>query len=131
MANTVDEFLIIDQGKLDRFNGDLIDYRKIILNGSKKLPKVENIEKEIEPKIDKKQAKQIKTEILSLEKTLKRLNRKLSETQNLLNSPDSYNDSPELDLHDLLRDQVNLSSQIELNEQEWLELNEELEKSGF
>ena len=61
----------------------------------------------------------------------KRLNRKLSETQNLLNSPDSYNDSPELDLHDLLRDQVNLSSQIELNEQEWLELNEELERSGF
>ena len=68
---------------------------------------------------------------MSLEKTLKRLNRKLSETQNLLNSPDSYNDSPELDLHDLLRDQVNLSTQIELNEQEWLELNEDLERSGF
>ena len=58
------EFLIIDEGKLDRFNGDLIDYRKIILNGSKKLPKKESHEEEIEPKIDKKQAKQIKTEIL-------------------------------------------------------------------
>ncbi len=131
LSNTVDEFLIIDEGKLDRFNGDLIDYRKIILNGSKKLPKKESHEEEIEPKIDKKQAKQIKTEILSLEKTLKRLNRKLSETQSFLNSPESYADSPELDLHSLLRDQVNLSSQIELNEQEWLELNEELERNGF
>ena len=68
---------------------------------------------------------------MSLEKTLKRLNRKLSETQSFLNSPESYADSPELDLHSLLRDQVNLSSQIEVNEQEWVELNEELERNGF
>jgi hypothetical protein len=30
-------------------------------------------------------------------------------------------------LHSLLRDQANLTSEIELTEQEWLELNEKLE----
>ena len=34
LANTVDEFLIIDKGRLSRFNGDLEDYRTLILKGS-------------------------------------------------------------------------------------------------
>ena len=33
LANTVDEFLIINEGKIERFNGDLLDYRKMILQG--------------------------------------------------------------------------------------------------
>ena len=36
LANTVDEFLIINEGKIERFNGDLLDYRKMILQGSYK-----------------------------------------------------------------------------------------------
>ena len=34
LVNTVDEFLIIDNGKLTNFNGDLEDYRKAILKGT-------------------------------------------------------------------------------------------------
>jgi hypothetical protein len=34
-----------------------------------------------------------------------------------------------MNLHDLLRDQVNLDTEIKSTEQEWLELNEELENS--
>ena len=34
LANTVDEFLIIDKGRLSRFNGDLEHYRTLILKGS-------------------------------------------------------------------------------------------------
>ena len=129
LSNTVDEFLIIDQGKLDRFNGDLIDYRKIILSGNSKINSFKDTDENTPLKTDKKYLKQTKTKILSLEKTLKRLNRKLVETQELLNSPESYKDPSETNLHDLLRNQVNLSSEIELIEQEWIELNEELENS--
>ena len=129
LSNTVDEFLIIDQGKLDRFNGDLIDYRKIILSGNSKINSFKDTDENTPIKTDKKYLKQTKTKILSLEKTLKRLNRKLVETQELLNSPESYKDPSETNLHDLLRNQVNLSSEIELIEQEWIELNEELENS--
>jgi len=129
LANTVDEFLIIDKGKLSRFNGDLEDYRKLILRGSIDLESIK-IEPEAKTKLDKKEIKEIKTRILVLEKSLKRLQRKLSETENHLNSPDSYKDESGPNLHDLLRDQVNLASQIEQTEDEWFELNQHLEDSS-
>ena len=126
LANTVDEFLIINEGKIERFNGDLLDYRKMILQGPYK--ESSKSKKDNEDKVkDKKDQKKIKTQILAIEKTLKRLNRKLAETQEFLNSPELYNDSSKMNLHDLLRDQVNLDAEIKSTEQEWLELNEELE----
>ena len=127
LANTVDEFLIIDKGKLSRFNGDLEDYRKLILKGTVNEELIKNKE-EGKVKLDKKEVKAIKTQIISSEKTLKRLQRKLSEIEGYLNSPDSYNEESGRNLHDLLREQVNLSSEIELTEQEWLDLNQKLEE---
>ena len=129
LANTVDEFLIIDKGKLSRFNGDLEDYRKLILKGTVNEELIKN-KKEEEVRLDKKEIKAIKTKITSVEKTLKRLQRKLKEIEGYLNSPDSYNEESGRNLHDLLREQVNLSSEIELTEQEWLDLNQKLEESS-
>ena len=128
LANTVDEFLIINEGKIERFNGDLLDYRKMILQGPYKesFKSKKNNEDKVK---DRKDLKKIKTQILAIEKTLKRLNRKLAETQEFLNSPELYNDSSKMNLHDLLRDQVNLDAEIKSTEEEWLELNEELENS--
>ena len=126
LANTVDEFLIINKGKIERFNGDLLDYRKMILQGPYK--ESSKSKKDNKDKVkDRKDLKKIKTQIIAIEKTLKRLNRKLAETQEFLNSPELYNDSSKMNLHDLLRDQVNLDTEIKSTEQEWLELNEELE----
>ena len=128
LANTVDEFLIINEGKIERFNGDLLDYRKMILQGPHK--ESSKSKKDNEDKVkDRKDLKKIKTQILAIEKTLKRLNRKLAETQEFLNSPELYNESSKMNLHDLLRDQVNLDAEIKSTEEEWLELNEELENS--
>ena len=45
----------------------------------------------------------------------------------MLNSPESYESNDGPDLHALLRDQVNLTNEIELIEQEWLDLNQTLE----
>ncbi len=128
LANTVDEFLIINHGKIERFNGDLLDYRKMVLQGPHK--ESSKSKKDNEDKVKyRKDIKKIKTQILAIEKTLKRLNRKLAETQGFLNSPELYNDSSKMNLHDLLRDQVNLDAEIKSTEEEWLELNEELENS--
>ena len=128
LANTVDEFLIIDKGRLSRFNGDLEDYRTLILKGSVNNESLKD-KKDSRSKLQKKEVKSIKTNIISLEKTLKRLQRKLSEVNNKLNSPDSYNEDSGNNLHDLLRKQVNLISEIENAEQEWLELNQKLDES--
>ena len=127
LANTVDEFLIINEGNLSTYNGDLEDYRKTVLkvSPSKKTKKNEQIE--ILPELSKQEIKEIKNKIIMHEKTLKRLQRKLSETEEKLNSPASYESNEGPDLHALLREQANLTSEIELNEQDWLELNEQLE----
>ena len=127
LANTVDEFLIINEGNLSTYNGDLEDYRKTVLkvSPSKKIKKNEQIE--ILPELSKQEIKEIKNKIIMHEKTLKRLQRKLSETEEKLNSPASYESNEGTDLHALLREQANLTSEIELNEQDWLELNEQLE----
>ena len=127
LANTVDEFLIINEGNLSTYNGDLEDYRKTVLKvtPNKKIKKNEQIE--IRPELSKQEIKEIKNKIIMHEKTLKRLQRKLIETEEKLNSPASYESDEGTDLHALLRDQANLTSEIELNEQDWLELNEQLE----
>ena len=130
LVNTVDEFLIIDDGKLTNFNGDLEDYRKAILRGTADLKSkkgTKETDKKPKIKIDKKQARQMRAKIAANEKTLKRLQRKLSETEEFLNSPESYADETGHDLQSLLRDQVDLTSQIELVEQEWLELSDKLD----
>ena len=127
LANTVDEFLIINEGNLSTYNGDLEDYRKTVLKvtPNKKIKKNEQIE--IRSELSKQEIKEIKNKIIMHEKTLKRLQRKLTETEEKLNSPASYESDEGTDLHALLRDQANLTSEIELNEQDWLELNEKLE----
>ena len=125
LANTVDEFLIIDNGILDNFKGDLEDYRRSVLKSSS--PRSKKQEKEVKglPKLDRKE---IKNEIISLEKILKRLNRKLREVEESLNNPKSYEEDEGLDFHTLLRDQVSLTSEIELSEEQWLDLNQKLEE---
>ena len=127
LANTVDEFLIINEGNLSSFNGDLEDYRQSVLKGT---PVKKSLEKDLDmdlPVLNKHEVKEIKNKISSHEKTLKRLHRKLSETEAMLNSPESYESNDGPDLHALLRDQVNLTNEIELIEQEWLDLNQTLE----
>jgi len=101
----------------------------LILKGTVNEELIKN-KKEEEVRLDKKEIKAIKTKITSVEKTLKRLQRKLKEIEGYLNSPDSYNEESGRNLHDLLREQVNLSSEIELTEQEWLDLNQKLEESS-
>jgi ATP-binding cassette, subfamily F, member 3 len=127
LANTVDEFLIINEGNLSTYNGDLEDYRKTVLKVSPSKKTNKNVQIEILPELSKQEIKEIKNKIIMHEKTLKRLQRKLSETEEKLNSPASYESNEGSDLHALLREQANLTSEIELNEQDWLELNEQLE----
>ena len=59
---------------------------------------------------------------------MKRLNRKLKEVEKSLNNPKSYEKDEDLDFHTLLRDQVSLTNEIELSEEQWLDLNQKLEE---
>tara|TARA_B100001057_G_scaffold500714_1_gene617332 strand:+ start:5700 stop:7556 length:1857 start_codon:yes stop_codon:yes gene_type:complete len=126
LANTVDEFFIIKDRKLEKFDGDLDDYRNLIIKG--KLNVSLKLNTDEHKKIDKVQVKLLKSEISDVEKTLKRLQRKLTEAEAFLNSPHLYDQDKDLNFHDVLRNQVNLTSEIELAENKWLEFNRKLDE---
>jgi hypothetical protein len=64
---------------------------------------------------------------MAAEKRLKRLQEKISGVEAILQSPDTYDGNFHDDLHDLIRSQTELKSQIEEVEAVWLNLNEKLE----
>ena len=129
LANTVDEFMIVDKGKLSPFDGDLEDYKNHFFNkdnDSKPESKLLTSEED-KPKLDKKVVRQIRSLIFLNEKRLDRLQGKLLEINEALSSSDTYNKEDGSHLQSLLRDQIELKNQIETIEKEWLELNTKLE----
>ena len=129
LANTVDEFMIVDKGKLSPFDGDLEDYKNYFFKKNND-PKPESkllTSEEDKPKLDKKVVRQIRSLIFLNEKRLDRLQGKLLEINEALSSSDTYNKEDGTHLQSLLRDQIELKNQIETIEKEWLELNTKLE----
>jgi len=135
LANNVDQFLLVENGSIDEFDGDLNDYSlRILKNLNKSHPRKSSNLKEPTPgaqrQLDQKKLKQLKAEIHSAEKRLKRLQEKIADVEAILQSPDTYDGDFQDDLHDLIRNQTELKAEIEEVEQIWLNLNEQLEGSS-
>ena len=129
LANTVDEFMILKDGSLDVFKGDLEDYRRIIL-GKTALQKKQTREvkqKKQTVKIEKKEMRQIRSEIFKIEKRLERFQRKINEIDQELSSSDAYQKDSVINVQSLLRDKMEISGQIESLEEEWLKLNTKMD----
>ena len=135
LANNVDQFLLVEEGSIGEFDGDLNDYSlRILKNLNKSHPRKSSNTKEQTPgaqrQLEQKKIKQLKTEIHSAEKRLKRLQEKIADVEGILQSPETYDGDFQDDLHDLIRNQTELKAEIEEIEQIWLNLNEQLEGSS-
>jgi ATP-binding cassette subfamily F protein 3 len=135
LANNVDQFLLVEDGSIGEFDGDLNDYSlRILKNLNKSHPRKSSNTKEQTPgaqrQLEQKKIKQLKTEIHSAEKRLKRLQEKIAGVEGILQSPETYDGDFQDDLHDLIRNQTELKGEIEEVEQIWLNLNEQLEGSS-
>ena len=118
----------------EEFDGDLNDYSlRILKNLNKSHPRKSSNAKAQTPgaqrQLEQKKIKQLKNEIHSAEKRLKRLQEKIAGVEAILQSPDTYDGDFQDDLHDLIRNQTELKAEIEEVEQIWLNLNEQLEGS--
>jgi len=136
LANNVDQFLLIDDGLISEYDGDLNDYSiRILANLNKAQPQKEVSKVKSNSagnkKADQKLHRQIKAEVMAAEKRLKRLNEKIGAVEGILQSPETYDGDFQDDLHDLIRNQTELKSQIEEVEQVWISLNEQLESIQF
>lgn len=145
LANSVDDFYLVNQGQVTEYQGDLEDYRRFLLGGenaakpaasdtssktnnsNKSKPKASaSASKGAKLKQDQKAQRQLKTQVRSLESRLERLSEKLTAVETKLSDSALYESDRADDLHDLVRNQQNLKEQISLAEEEWLTLSEKL-----
>ncbi len=76
-----------------------------------------------------KDSRKIRTRLKTLESRLERVQRKLAEVTERLGDPDLYQKDEAHSVQDVLRDQLELNTQMEALETEWLLLSEQLETS--
>lgn len=130
LNSSVDTFYLIDNGALEIFDGDLDDYKNYILDIKSSDNKQSKKKKSIKdgPKEDNSEKiKTLNSSISKLDKRLFRLNTKLTEANNKLADPELYSDDSSEDLQDLIRNQLELTNEVEVAEKEWMDKAGELE----
>ena len=124
LNSSVDHFYLVDNGGVDLFNGDLNDYKNYILDikstGIKETKKKSKTSKE-DRDDNTKLLKSLSIDISKLEKRLLRLNAKLEEANLKLADPNLYKDDSADNLQDLIRNQLELSNEVELADQQWMD----------
>ncbi|MBT6042335.1 MAG: ATP-binding cassette domain-containing protein [Gammaproteobacteria bacterium] len=146
LSNTVDQFLLVKDGKLDIFDGDLNDYEKLLLEQNKTDNKGgKNSEEESadaqNTKLNKKelrqQAAEQRNQLKALRDKANKLEKHIQKNQNSLASLDEklaetslYDDSQKDKLNKLLLERAQLLSLTETLEEQWLEVSEIMESSS-
>ena len=129
LSSTVDTFYMVDKRQVNVFDGDLDDYKNYILNRTVSNYKAKSkiAAKSINHE-NTKEVKNLKSEILSIEKRLARLNRKLLKANQDLADPDLYSSDINPDIQNLIKTQLDLTSEIEIAEKEWLVASSQMDE---
>ncbi len=120
-----EKLLIVADGRLREFDGDLDDYREWLLK--KDVPAREAKRVPAKPKPGPVNRKPIEARVKRLEELMNRLNAQKADLERRLADPAVYQD-PEA-LRSALQDQAYVAREIEQVEAEWLEKQAELEQS--
>ncbi|MDC3080038.1 ATP-binding cassette domain-containing protein [Rhodospirillaceae bacterium] len=145
LAGCVDEFFLVDQGEVLRFDGDLDDYKKWLLEKPKEKTKPDNNQDKKEftrpQKVNRKGQRQAAAELrkvtqklrkkaASLEVELSELVEKRQMIITELGDQKTYTVKKN-ELESLFVQKDVLDKKIQQCEQDWLELEEEIEKSSL
>lgn len=143
LRNTVDEFLLIAEGKAAPFDDDLEAYSRWIMEQRKLANQLEkapvNTNNAEASQSNKKEQRQLAAEtrkklkpitnaIKKIEQQMEKLDTKLSNIENELADSSLYDDSNKKKLQQLLLEQGETKQAHEQAEEQWLELNHELEE---
>ena len=121
---TTDQFLVVTEGGVREFDGDLEDYRDWLLK-KQVSPQPEKEKKEKTVRAKPQNRKPLESHIKRLEEMMTRLNAQKGEVEARLANPAIYQD-PEA-LKSALHDQAYVAREIEQVEAEWLEKQAQLE----
>ena len=130
---TTDQFLIVADGRLEPFDGDLDDYRDWLLKSKREKPEapaapVAALKKAAAKPVGSR--KNLEARIKRLEEMIARLNAKKTEMEARLADPALYLDESKQALEAVLHDQAYVGKELGQLEGEWLERQAELELSS-
>lgn len=138
LRNSVDEFLLVAQGRVREFDGDLDDYQHWLTrnlqpssadgagNGSE--PKVDKKEQRRQAAAQREQLRPLSNKLKNIEKTMTANQTELTSVEARLHDTDLYHDGNKDELQQLLQQQGTLRQRVELLEEEWLAVSEQLEE---
>jgi ATP-binding cassette subfamily F protein 3 len=143
LRNSVDEFLLIADGQVQTFDGDLDEYQQWLLKSKQNNAATINIEnidarKEDRPKADRKEQRRqaaeqrnqlqpVKKKVSKVEASIASNEVELSSIESKLLDITTYEDSNKTKLQEVMQRQGELKQQNEKLEEEWLLLHEKLE----
>jgi len=143
LRNTVDEFLLVADGRVEEFKGDLDDYQRWLSDNKRQQQQAANeaaeprenrsqsaAEKKEQKRIEAEKRKQLsplRKQLQKLETAMDKYQAELSECEATLADPDIYTDSRKDELKALLQQQTELKRLAEETEETWLEQQEALE----
>lgn len=147
LRNTVDEFYLVANGKVDQFKGDLDDYQNWLLEQKRLEQKAEAdayseskpAEKRTLSAAERKEQKRlaaekrnklrpIKKKLEQLETAMEKYQSELDEVENALSNSSIYSDENKENLKKLLGQQAQLKQKSSQTEDDWIACQEELEE---
>jgi len=143
LRNTVDQFLLVADGKVCEFDGDLEDYYQWLSQQKQSSGNEQpaTASKTAEPKLDKKVARQqsaaqrqelkpLTNKLKSLENQMEKLQSRLQAIEARLAEADIYEDDNKAELQSLLQEQAELQPKLADCEEQWLSVSEQLEAAS-
>jgi ATP-binding cassette subfamily F protein 3 len=142
LRNTVDQFLLVADGAVSEFDGDLEDYYRWLAQQKQNTSLVDdNPAADNQPKVDKKnqrqqsaaqrqQLKPLTNKLKSLETQMEKLQKRLGEIETQLSDSSIYEDTNKARLQALLAEQATLQPQLADCEENWLLVSEEIEAAS-
>lgn len=138
LKSTTDEFLLVANGKIESFNGDLDDYTRWLIDyRSKQQPSTQQTsvpEEKVDKKAQRQQAANLrqklapyKKEADKLEKELEKIHNQLANIEEQLADTSLYEAAQKDQLRKLLDQQTSLKTQQTSTEENWLMALEQLE----
>ena len=143
LRNTVNEFLLVADGKVSEFDGDLDDYYKWLLqqrqsqNAQEEKYSSENNDNKVDKKAQRQQSaaqrqqlKPLTNKLKNLEAQMEKLQTKLADIEYQLGDSSIYDDKNKANLQQLLLQQAKFQQELGEAEESWLIVSEEIEAAN-
>ncbi len=145
LRNTVEELMLVADGRVSEFDGDLQDYSNWLLSEARNQRK-EDAKKEGAPAANKKgldkkaqrqqsaeqrnQLSALKKQLQKIERDIETAQKQLGEIETRLTDETLYTDESRQQLQALLKEQGSIKQRLFDNEEQWLALQEQIENAN-